>query len=139
MAPETTSIREHSGWDKMTNIPRPCRGGNADYDLSMVPATRTLRVLLLKSNDVWVAQCLEHDIAAQGRSIEAAKASFEHVFLGHVKLDESAGREPLANVPPAPDFYWERFRKASRLADPLTNVPPAFMVGEALQELRVAS
>lgn len=118
--------------------------------------TRTIRltvsVLLLKERETWVAQCLEHDVAAQGDSIDEALENFGAVFAGHVMLDVRDGREPLTLIPQAPKVYWDRFGKGERLAktlpirlperlssteDLVSAAPPAWMVSAMAQELRV--
>lgn len=46
-----------------------------------------LRVLFIKGNgdtDNWVAQCLEYDIAAQGKTIREAKKMFELTMAGEL-------------------------------------------------------
>lgn len=117
---------------------------------------RTIRlmvsVLLLKEGETWVAQCLEHDVAAQGDSIDEALDNFGAVFAGHVTLDVKEGREPLADVPQAPSLYWEHYKKGQRLdktlpiriperttttGQLLSAAPPAWMISAMAQELRV--
>ena len=81
---------------------------------------KTLRVLLLKEDGGWVAQCLEYDIAARGDSIDEALISFRDTLLGQVELDSQRGREPFAGKKPAPPWYWQTLKHARRLADPIT-------------------
>jgi hypothetical protein len=76
-----------------------------------------LRVLLVKKADVWVAQCLEYDITAQGKEIDDARKSFERVLLAHVMSDRDANRKPLDGVPPAPADVREMFASSKRLAE----------------------
>ena len=80
-----------------------------------------------------MAQSLERDLAAQGRSLDEAKHAFEQTLSGQILLDKGYGREPLAHLPQAPERYWEAFRhvasqplKTERLTVP--DLPPAFMV-----------
>ena len=108
-----------------------------------------LSVLLVKKADVWVAQCLEYDITAQGKEIDDARKSFERVLLAHVMSDLDANRQPLDGVPPAPADIHEMFRSSKRLAErpapilvpPSTTVPrdPPVWTMKQLQvnELRV--
>jgi hypothetical protein len=81
--------------------------------------SQTLRVLLLNEKGGWVAQCLEHDIAAQGTSIKDAISSFVDVFGGQITLDLKANREPLSGKKEAPSWYWRAFREAEQLARPI--------------------
>lgn len=76
-----------------------------------------LSVLLLLEGDTWVAQCLEYDIAAQGKTIPAAKEAFARTFAGQVFVDLHHSVEPLCGFSQAPAVYWEQFKKGERLAD----------------------
>jgi hypothetical protein len=74
-----------------------------------------LTVLLLEEGPAWVAQCLEHDIAAQGASMKEALEHFQEVFNAQVAYDLANKREPLAGKKRAPDWYW----RARNYAEPL--------------------
>ena len=54
-----------------------------------------LTILFLQDHGYWVAQCLEYDITAQGKTIDAAKLAFERTFVGQVLVDTQKGKEPL--------------------------------------------
>ena len=92
-----------------------------------------MRVLLLKEDAVWIAQCLEYDIAAQGTSITEAKAAFVLHFAAQIEVALKHGDKPLADFASAPQNYWDRFSASERLADPIRvsdpiEIPPAFMI-----------
>lgn len=102
-----------------------------------------VRVLVLREGDAYVAQCLEYDIAAQGKTIAEVKRAFERTFLGQMILDARKGKRPLEDIGPAPRYYWEKFEEAFRVEDREPSlsipkdVPPAFMINEIHKELRV--
>jgi hypothetical protein len=84
-----------------------------------------------ESPDVWVAQALEHDIAAHGQSVEAAKLAFQRTVKGYLLLDAKHGREPLSSLSKAPSEFWEaweRARSATMPAEEMPSVPPAYMI-----------
>ena len=64
-------------------------------------------VLLHKDGDAWVAQCLEHDLAAQAPSQEEAKKRFLRTLGQQILLDFMEGRAPLEWLPQAPARYFE--------------------------------
>ena len=70
--------------------------------------TYSVSVLLQKDKDgeLWVAQGLEYDIAAQGQNASDARNRFLHAFEGHIALDIEENREPLSEVPQAPRRYF---------------------------------
>lgn len=122
------------------------------HDANMHSVQLHLQVVLFReragAEDVWVAQCLEYDIAAQGKDLDEAKSAFERTFAGEVLLALESGEVPLASVPPAPRRFREMFARALRLADvlPLTPVPEDSPVVAAtrdlprgIAELRIAS
>lgn len=45
-----------------------------------------LDVVFMFNEVAWVVQCLNHDIAAQGSTVEEAKKNFEHTFLGQLQI-----------------------------------------------------
>ncbi len=81
----------------------------------------TLSVLLIHEgcgeDEGWVAQCLEYDIAAQGKSIAEAKKAFVRTVVGQVVVDVSHGEEPFQGIKRAPKDYWDKFESAERLTD----------------------
>ena len=91
----------------------------------------------------WVAQCLEYDIAAQGKTIAAAKIAFEETFVGQIMVDIVHNKQPLEGIQKAPKEYWNEFKKGEQLADnrrpfylPET-IPPAFVIQAVANDMRV--
>ncbi len=65
-------------------------------------------VLLHRDGDAWVAQCLEKDLAAQGPNPEEAKKRFLRALGAQIAWDLQDKREPLSNLPQAPQRYFEK-------------------------------
>ena len=85
-----------------------------------------LDVLLMHTDDVWIAQGLQVDIAAQGATIAAVREAFTLTVAAQLALAKHHGEEPLATFQPAPPVFWEKFSQAEAgaLAQPLTTTPP---------------
>ena len=81
------------------------------------PQQLRLSVLLLKGATHWVAQCLEYDLAAQGKEIDDALRSFTRTLNGQILLDIQEKVAPLSRVLQAPKEYWSIFEHAKRLAE----------------------
>jgi hypothetical protein len=109
-----------------------------------------LNVLFFKEKDMWIAQCLQFDVTAQGETIPKARKSFERVLLAQIISDLEEKRAPLSTVPSAPAKFWHQYRSkaATTLAgrDPIhvpeesipSETPPAWMIPYlTLDELRV--
>jgi hypothetical protein len=61
----------------------------------------------------WVAQCLEYDIASQGKTLEEMKERFIQTVQGNIVLALERGVVPFSNLAPAPARYWEEYNEAS--------------------------
>jgi len=69
------------------------------------PQTFSVSVLLHKDGDAWVAQCIERDVAAQGRTADEAKQRFLNTLADQILLDMATNKEPLVHLNPAPSRY----------------------------------
>lgn len=97
-------------------------------------------LLFQEPRGVWVAQGLEHDIAAHGPTVEAAKVAFERTILGYFQLAAKHHRDPIASLPGrAPDVFWQvwyhvRERETATLAVSDPSIPPAYVVSAITTE-----
>jgi hypothetical protein len=89
-----------------------------------------LRVLLFREPhdpDTWVAQALEHDIAAFGRDVEQAKRAFEKTVYGYIELAHRYQQRPFETLRPAPEGFWEIWQKVAgertMPAEPIPFIP----------------
>jgi|GEM_PF-6113172 len=80
-----------------------------------------VRVVLNKTESGYrVAQGLEFDISAQGKSIREAKSSFAYALIGHLMYAEQKKMKPFQGVPKAPKKYWEKFKQGEELQNPIS-------------------
>ena len=78
-----------------------------------------LRILVFpETHGTWTARGLEHDLAAEGRTIEAAVDTLLKIARAHAAYDRRHNREPLSAFAPAPQLYWTAFTGATRLPAP---------------------
>ena len=60
-----------------------------------------LRILVFpETHGTWTARGLEHDLAAEGRTIEAAVDTLLKIARAHVAYDRRHNREPLSAFAP---------------------------------------
>jgi hypothetical protein len=79
-------------------------------------STCRLTVLVVPEiHGTWTARALEHDLTAEGRSIEAAVNLLVNIAHAHIAYDRRHNREPLSAFAPAPRLYWKAFERAPRL------------------------
>jgi hypothetical protein len=111
---------------------------------AVMPKRITISVLFMKRDNAVVAQGIEFDIAAQGPTLEAAKDAFTKTVVSWILLDLQHGKQPLQDVKPAPAEYRSIFERAHRLQEQsefsvpsLYDVPPAYMISGAMNDLRI--
>lgn len=108
----------------------------------MQEKTLVISILFLHEGDSYVAQCLEYDIAAQGKTMPEVKRAIELTLIGQITLDIHSGKRPFEGIPKAPAMYWEIFDKALKIEveEPISllrDVPPAFLINEIVKEVRI--
>jgi len=74
-----------------------------------------LRIIIAKQDDIFVAQCLEHDISVQAQDIETLQRRFEDALI----LEAEMGN--IDALPPAPDVFHALWDHGSALASALEN------------------
>ena len=110
---------------------------------------KQLDILVRKDPDigVWVSQCLQYDIAAQGASIKDSLVAFTHALVSEVVYGIEVRKlvdDPLSELPRPPEEIKRLFdgaeAKVMRAAVPkMPHVPPAVHAAmPELHELRVA-
>ena len=76
---------------------------------------RIVRVLLWKEEDVFLAQCLEHDICVQAPDIETLQRRFEATIAAE------GGRGDLESIPPAPEDFQDKWASAEAVESDVEN------------------
>jgi hypothetical protein len=113
--------------------------------MSTNPVRLSLRVLFReKRPGVWIAQAIDHDINAQGKTLEHARHAFAATIAGQVLLDFEAGRTPLSAVgkppPEAIEGYGEGWAvEPQELTIPPGILPPPWVIAAELRDARVFS
>jgi hypothetical protein len=103
-------------------------------------ATFAISIVLKYEEYGWAAQCLEYDIAAQGRTIGEAKTAFEKAFIGQIIVDISHGIAPLSQILAAPQHYWQMFDKSEKLMGRKSYyIPPPYMVRATAEDVRICA
>ena len=107
-----------------------------------------LDILVRRDPDVgvWVSQCLQYDIAAQGATIKDSLVAFTHAPASEVAygIERGLTDNPLADIPGPPEeirrLFDEAEAKVRRAVVPeMPHVPPAVHAAmPVLDELRVA-
>ena len=79
-------------------------------------ANSQLRIIVFPdSPKAWIAQSLEHDLAARGITAEAAIDTLLRITEAHVAFDTRHGRAPLSAFAAAPRLYWTAFARTENV------------------------
>jgi hypothetical protein len=80
-------------------------------------ALSQLRIIVFPdSPKAWTARSLEHDLAARGKTAEAAIDTLVKIAEAHIAFDTRHGRAPLSAFASAPRLYWNAFARAEKAA-----------------------
>ena len=64
-----------------------------------------VRAVLYEDGGVWVAQCIEYDIAAFAETLSALPRAFERAVAANLSANADIGRKGLEGIPPAPKRF----------------------------------
>lgn len=77
-------------------------------------AEQTIRVVVFKSGERWVAQCLEYDLCTSSADLERLPRQLISQLRTQVALDRRSGRQPFAGLSRAPQRFWDLYEQADR-------------------------
>lgn len=106
----------------------------------MATGTNNLQILMLRGQSAWVVQCLEHDIIAQGRTIDEAMERFHRVLSAEIFRCLEEGIEPLSDIKPAREGYWNLYNTKARkliVGEPADISPDTFGANRAVPSIPV--
>jgi hypothetical protein len=82
----------------------------------MGPSPKSLRILLVRRPCcLWVARLVEHDIAVEGATADAAADALMRFVLAHIDFDRRHRRPPLSAFAPPPRYFSDMFGWATSL------------------------
>ena len=70
----------------------------------------TIRVLIEREGDLWVAQCIEQDLATQAPTLDELHYEIQLMLIAHITSCEERGVEPF-KLRPAPKEVREKFER----------------------------
>lgn len=83
-----------------------------------------IRAIVFKDGDMYVAQCLEYDIAAQAKDINALIARLDLTIEAEFAACHDADLEPREAISPAPNYYHDLWTKRSVTLDRVNVATP---------------
>ncbi len=80
-----------------------------------------LDILFMSDGVAWTAQCLQYDVAAQGKTIKEAQNDLEYALMAEVGYLAETDRT-LDDLQSAPKCFWEMYENAQEL-QPIARQP----------------
>lgn len=74
--------------------------------------TETIRVIAYREDEMWVAQCLEYDISAQGHSFQACMRRLTATVNAESEYTLKRHGSEFATIDSAPQTYFDMFEAA---------------------------
>lgn len=68
-----------------------------------------VNVVAFQEGELWVAQCVEYDIAAFAKSLPELPRALERAVAANICANADLGRHALVGVPPAPPRFKQMF------------------------------
>lgn len=86
----------------------------------------TVHVLMMedKKSGYWSAQCLEYDIAAQAKSLNAIVDEVERILNCHLVYAAKHNTKPFGNLKSAPAPFWKMYWDATTEKSRTVKVDP---------------
>ena len=95
--------------DELSNL----RDGQEQLRQSTEAGFKSIRAVLFEDQGWWILQGLEVDLAAQGHSRSEVVAAFERLLVARVLVGAHLGVNPFADLPKAPQRFWDLYGRAS--------------------------
>lgn len=95
--------------------------------------------VVYQDGDVWVAQCVEYDIAAFAKHPTELPRALERALAANVCVNVDLGREALDGIPAAPAKFRQLFERAKLGLTPAPAAPaPSKKSPVKVRDLRLA-
>jgi len=115
----------------------PLPGPTAALVEATPPTIYKLHAVVFTQGEWQIAQCLEHNIAAQARTNSDLYYELKRVLVAHLIRAKQMKAEPFADIPRAPKRYWEMYKEANIQLNPVQDVEITAGVSPVV-ELRAA-
>jgi predicted RNase H-like HicB family nuclease len=71
-----------------------------------------IHAVLFEEGEWWCAQCLEHDITAQAKTLPELRYELDRVLIAHICASLQEGRRPFEGLRRAPQKFWKMYESA---------------------------
>jgi hypothetical protein len=90
--------------------------------------TVQLRAVFFREGENWVAQCLEHDIAAQAATLPELSHRLRQTIAAELHFAQARGVAPFEGIVAAPDHFVQMYDRAEmRVTEDAAQPGPAII------------
>jgi hypothetical protein len=100
--------------------------------------SETIRVIMFEEGGLWVAQCLEHDIAAQAENVDTLHARLNATLKAEYNESMERHGKPFAGIDPAPERFQRMWNQRAQSFD-IVNPPFVFDDGRMKVDLALVA
>lgn len=97
-----------------------------------------VNVVAFREGDLWVAQCIEYDIAARSKSFDDLREKFERTFMANLCVSMELGRMSLEGIGPAPLEILHMY-EAAKESMVRKGAKPASSKGVRIKDMRLVA
>lgn len=80
---------------------------------SLANGLDSVRAIVFREGDMYVAQCLELDICAQARDVASVLDRLDLTIEAECAMRVEGGKEPFDGICPAPNYFHDLWEKRS--------------------------
>ena len=96
----------------------------------------TISAIAFHDEGVWIAQCVEYDIAVSATTLPKLRKAFEQAVIANICVNEKLGRSRLDGIPPSPSKFRDLFNNADTDLHPINQ--PSLTTPVAIRDFRLA-
>ena len=78
----------------------------------MISEQVDMRVVAFKDGEMWIAQCLEHDIATQAPDMDTLISRLKVTLDEEIAISDAANGSPFHFIPPTPHKFCDMWDQA---------------------------
>lgn len=75
---------------------------------------QTIRAVVFREGDWWIAQCLEYDFVSAAETLEELPDQLLQQLRTQIEISQESGVEPFAGFPKAPARFWRMYEAAEQ-------------------------
>jgi hypothetical protein len=97
-----------------------------------------INAIAFHDEGVWIAQCIEYDIAVSAETLPKLRRAFEQAVIANICVNEERGYSGLDGIPPAPSRFRDLFNSADNYLQPIKRTQSPASTPVEIRDFRLA-